>query len=98
MKIILPTASAQVFGMRSKRNGPPGDGRHEEGLAVITVMTVLAIVLICLAGNIRMLYSLERELKLLEKQQIHRLQAEASTASGFSNTNHLTIQTNSLSK
>ena len=28
---------------------------------MITVMTVLAIVLICLAGNIRMLYSLDRE-------------------------------------
>jgi len=38
-------------------------------------MTVLAIVLICLAGNIRMLYSLERELKLVQQRQIRRLQA-----------------------
>ena len=60
-------------------------------------MTVLAIVLICLAGNIRMLYSLERELKLVQQRQIRRLQA-ATSAANLSYTNNLPAQTNSLSR
>ena len=64
---------------------------------MITVMTVLVIVLICLAGNIRMLYCLERELKLVQTQQIRRLQA-ATPAVSLGYTNHLPAQTNSPSK
>ena len=98
MKICSPAPSAHVFTTRVKGNGGPGSRRDEQGLAVITVMTVLAIVLICLAGNIRMLYSLERELKLVEKQQTRRLQAATPAASTLVNTNLALAQTNSPSK
>ena len=97
MKIYLQPVPMRLFTARLKRNSQPGSRRHEQGLAVITVMTVLAIVLICLAGNIRMLYSLDRELKLVQKKQIRRLQATASAFS-LSYTNHLPTQTNSLSR
>ena len=92
MKICLPPAPARLFTTRVKRNERPGSRRGEQGLAVITVMTVLAIVLICLAGNIRMLYSLDRELKLLQKQQIRRLQA-ATSAVSLGNTNDVPVVT-----
>src|SRR5437879_4831782 len=94
MKIYLLPAPTRLFTTRVKRNGRFGLRRHEQGLAVITVMTVLAIVLICLAGNIRMLYSLDRELKLVQKQQIRRLQA-ATSAVSLGNTNGAPAQTNS---
>ena len=97
MKICLPPSPARLFTTRLKRNGRPGSRRAEQGLAVITVMTVLAIVLICLAGNIRTLYSLERELKLVQQQQIRRLQI-ATSAVKLSYTNNLPAQTNSLSR
>ena len=96
MKIHLPPAPSRLLPTREKRNGQPASRRAEQGLAVITVMTVLAIVLICLAGNIRMLYSLDRELKLLQKQQIRRLQA-ATSAVSLGNTNGAPAQTNSPS-
>jgi len=97
MKIHLPPAPSRLLPTREKRNGQPASRRAEQGLAVITVMTVLAIVLICVAGNIRMLYSLERELKLVQQRQIRRLQA-ATSAANLSYTNNLPAQTNSLSR
>ena len=96
MKIHLLPAPVRLFTTHVKRNGRLGSRRHEQGLAVIIVMTVLAIVLICLAGNIRMLYSLDRELKLVQKQQIRRLQA-ATSAVSLGNTNGAPAQTNSPS-
>jgi len=92
MKICLLTAPMRLFTTRVKRSGQPGSRRDEQGLAVITVMTVLAIVLICLAGNIRMLYNLDRELKLVQKQQIRRLQAVTSAVS-LGNTNDVLVVT-----
>ncbi len=92
MKIYLQPSPKRLFTTRVKRNGRLGSRRHEQGLAVITVMTVLAIVLICLAGNIRMLYSLDRELKLVQKQQIRRLQA-ATSAVSLGNTNDVPVVT-----
>ena len=67
-------------------------------MAVVVVMTLLAIVLIFLAGNIRTLANLNRELKLLEKQQTRRLQAATRQPSGLGNTNQAPAQTNSPSK
>ena len=92
MKICLQPAPMRLFTTRVKRNGRLGSRRDERGLAVITVMIVLAIVLICLAGNIRMLYSLDRELKLVQKQQIRRLQA-ATSAVSLGNTNDVPVVT-----
>jgi hypothetical protein len=53
----------------------PTPRRHRQsGSAVIVVMALLAIILVYVAGNLRTLNSLGRELKLVERQQIRRLQ------------------------
>jgi hypothetical protein len=44
---------------------------------VIVVMALLAILLVYMAGNLRTLTNLGRELKLVERQQIRRLEAVA---------------------
>ena len=51
--------------------------RRQSGSAVIVVMALLAILLVYVAGNIRTLANLGRELRLLERQQIRRLQSSA---------------------
>ena len=67
--------------------------RRESGSAVIVVMALLAIILIYVAGNLKTLANLGRELKLLERQQIRRLQ----NASPRTNAPPaITISTNSL--
>ena len=48
--------------------------RRQSGSAVIVVLALLAIMLIYVASNLRTLYSLGCELKLLERQQVQRLQ------------------------
>jgi hypothetical protein len=53
----------------------PRSTRRESGSAVIIVMALLAILLVYMAGNLRTLTSLGRELKLLERKQNLRLQA-----------------------
>lgn len=52
--------------------------RHETGSAVIIVLALLTILLIYVAGNIRTLNSLGRELRLLERQQTIRLEHTAT--------------------
>ncbi|HOX58973.1 MAG TPA: hypothetical protein PLC99_18980 [Verrucomicrobiota bacterium] len=48
--------------------------RHRQrGSAVIIVLALLVIMLIYVAGNIRTLQSLGRELRLIEQQQTQRL-------------------------
>jgi hypothetical protein len=42
-------------------------------------MALLAIILVYVAGNLRTLNSLDRELKLLERQQTRRLQTTTQT-------------------
>ncbi len=51
--------------------------RHESGSAIIVVLALLAIIMIYVASNLRTLDNLDRELKLVERQQLHRLQAAA---------------------
>jgi len=46
----------------------------ERGMAVIVVLAFLAILFIYLAANIRTLRHLEKEIRLLELKQTHRLQ------------------------
>ena len=55
-------------------------GRHS-GSAVIVVMALLAIILVYVAANLRTLYLLSAELRLLERQQIQRLQGAAPATS-----------------
>jgi hypothetical protein len=48
-------------------------GRDQAGMAVIVVISILAIILIFVAGNLRTLHLLHNDLKLIEKQQTSRL-------------------------
>jgi len=47
--------------------------REREGMAVIVVIAFLSILLIFVAGNLRMLHLLRNDLKLIEQQQTNRL-------------------------
>src|SRR5208337_5547680 len=49
--------------------------RRENGMAVIVVISLLAIILIYLAGNMRCLNLLKRDLTLIDRQQTRRLAA-----------------------
>jgi hypothetical protein len=60
-------------------------------MAVIVVMVLISIVLIFIAGNLRTIRNLDRDLKLVERTQIHRLQSANSTNT-LSVTNALTPQ------
>jgi hypothetical protein len=61
--------------LRSRRSG---SRRREDGIAVIVVLALIVMVLLFLMGNVRTFYSLEGDLRLLEKQQMHRLQVKTS--------------------
>ena len=51
--------------------------RHSErGSAVAVILAMLSIMMICLALNTVAMRTLDRELKLVEKQQVQRLQRE----------------------
>jgi len=69
--------------------------RRQSGSAVVVVIALLAIILIYVAGNLRTLTNLGRELRLLERQQIHRLQAVTPKTNSPPAT---TISTNTTAK
>jgi hypothetical protein len=48
-------------------------GRDEAGMATIVVIALISVLLIFVAGNLRTLYLLRNDLKLIEKQQTSRL-------------------------
>ena len=50
----------------------------QDGMAVIVVLALLAIMLIYIAANLRTLSSLGAELKLLEKQQMQLWRSKAA--------------------
>jgi len=54
-------------------------------MAVIVVIALLAILLVFVAGNIRALYCLGAELRLVEKQQKQRLEAAAADGKAMTN-------------
>jgi hypothetical protein len=54
--------------------------RRENGMAVIVVISLLAIILIYLAGNMRCLNLLKRDLTLIDRQQTRRLAAAPTKA------------------
>jgi len=68
---------------------------RQTGSAVIVVLALLALMLIYIAANSRTLFSLGRELKLLERQQIHRLE---TTPARTNFPPSVTIDTNSVPK
>jgi len=51
--------------------------RRQAGSAVVVVLALLVILLIYVAGNIRTLDCLGRDLRLVERQQTQRLQSIA---------------------
>ena len=55
--------------------------RDERGSAVVVVITLLAIILIYIAGNARTLQHLDREVKLIERKQVRRIASPANTNS-----------------
>jgi hypothetical protein len=61
---------------RSKRH-VSRPSRRRSGSAVIVIIAILAILLIYMAGNLRALANLGRELRLVERQQTRRLRANA---------------------
>jgi len=56
---------------------------REQGSAAMVVIAIVAIVLLYVASNLRTLDHLNREIKLVERRQIHRLE-------------HVRISTNSV--
>src|SRR5215831_19866137 len=55
---------------------------REQGSAAMVVIAIVAIVLLYVASNLRTLDHLNREIKLVERRQIHRLErASISTNS-----------------
>src|SRR6266699_6416664 len=58
-------------GSRCRR---PAARRGEHGFLVIALLALVAIMLIYVNVNVRLLGSLKRELKLVEQQQIQRLE------------------------
>jgi hypothetical protein len=68
----LPSFHVSRFTFHASR--PP---RRQSGSAVIVIIAILAILLIYVAGNLRTLANLGRELRLVERQQTRRLRATA---------------------
>ena len=49
----------------------------QRGYAVISLLVMLSVMLLFIMANLRYLRDLDRELRLTERQQIHRLQKTA---------------------
>jgi hypothetical protein len=67
--------------------------RTEQGSAVIVVFTLIVIVLLYLSFNLRTLFLLQRELRLLERQQTRRLQVSFPQPSPAPGTNQVHAHT-----
>jgi hypothetical protein len=57
----------------------PRHASREGGSAVIVVIALLSIILIYLAGNVRCLNLLKRDLALIDRQQTRRLETAGRT-------------------
>src|SRR5215471_7877544 len=53
---------------------------HQQGSAVIVVMVLLAILLIYIASNLRVLHNLDRDLNLVERREVRRLETATEHA------------------
>ena len=51
----------------------PEPARRQDGMAVIAIITILSIILIFVASNLRTLYLLRSDLRFIEQQQTNRL-------------------------
>ena len=68
--------AAPEFGTKAGYASRP----RERGMAVISILVLVAIVLIYMAANIRTLNTIDGELKLVERQQTHRLKTLSRAA------------------
>jgi len=75
--------SAQNQGSRCRH---PAARRSERGFLVIALLAIVAIMLIYVNVNIRLLGNLKRELKLVEQQQIQRLEKMGAQPLPLTNT------------
>ena len=57
----------------------PYRAANEQGSAVIVVLALLALMLIYVTANLRVLHYLGEDIKQVERRQIHRLQAPNPT-------------------
>jgi hypothetical protein len=71
------------------KTGPgPGTPRQSEGgMATIIFITLLAIMLILVTAESRALFQLHREVKLLEQQQIKRLNGPQTNSVSITSVN-----------
>ena len=53
----------------------PGRRHAQRGAAMLVVLGVLTIMAMLVVGNSRVLYSLDEDLRLIEKKQIKKLEA-----------------------
>ncbi|MCW5550773.1 MAG: hypothetical protein KIS67_01270 [Verrucomicrobiae bacterium] len=51
-----------------------------DGVAMVVVLALLALILVFVAANLRALHSLKRDLKIVEQQQIKRLNIRMASA------------------
>jgi hypothetical protein len=69
----LPLSRVTDYGLRSPRRETAPRPTRQSGTAVIVVLVIIAILMIYVAGNIRTLHNVGKELKLIEQKQVHRL-------------------------
>jgi len=62
------------------------DRRGERGFLVIALLAIVAIMLIYINVNVRLLGNLRREMKLVEQQQIQRLEKAGAEPLSLRNT------------
>jgi hypothetical protein len=76
----LPLSRVTDYGLRSPRREPTQNPTHRSGFAVIVILVIIAILMIYIAGNIRTLSNVGKELRLLDQKQVHRLERHKSTS------------------
>jgi len=52
---------------------------EEHGMAVVVMLILMAILMLFVASNVRTLVQLKQEIRLVERKQIRRLEADART-------------------
>jgi hypothetical protein len=63
---------------RGKQSGPGVPRRSEGGMITVIFIALLAIMMILVTANSRVLIHLRREVKFMEQQQIKRLNASTT--------------------
>jgi len=79
--------SCQIQSVILRRAGPR---RADHGMAIIVVLVLVSIILLYLAASARTLHLLGRELKQVERQQVHRLLSAGQSTNALTLTNTFT--------